>query len=106
VRAGPDAARVAAPGDRPRPIEAPFRARSREISRCYTEHVASVAGTPEIVVRFVVRAGGAVERVTVTPPEIGSSALGRCIAGVAESTHFDTDAPITFSVPLGARRAP
>lgn len=87
-------------------IEAPFRARSAEIGRCFSAHVASLDGTPEIDVRFVVRADGTVERASVLPREVGSSALGACIEGVATSTHFvGTGAPVTFVVPLGARRA-
>lgn len=101
IDAGRSAGRVRAPS-----IEAPFRARSAEIGRCFSAHVASLDGTPEIDVRFVVRGDGTVERASVLPGEVGSSALGACIQAVATSTRFvGTGSPVTFVVPLGARRA-
>jgi serine/threonine protein kinase len=90
---------------RPRSVEAPFRSRSTEISRCFSTHVRELEGSPEIVVHFVVRADGSVERAAMTPAELGGTALGRCILGVATSTRFaPNESAVSFRVPLGARR--
>jgi hypothetical protein len=87
------------------PIEAPFRARASQISRCFTEHVSSVEGSPELVVHFDLGTDGSVVRASIAPVEIEPTALGQCLLGVARSTHFaPQESPVSFRVPLGARR--
>lgn len=86
-------------------IEAPFRARSAQISRCFTDHVQSLEGTPELDVHFEIGVDGSVERATLTPAAVSSTTLGACLLDVARTTHFAAQpAPVSFHVPLGARR--
>lgn len=88
-----------------RSVEAPFRARAAEISACFAAHVEEIEGSAEVVVHFSVRADGTVEAATIAPAEVGGTALGHCIVGVAESTRFASGGtPVSFRVPLGARR--
>jgi hypothetical protein len=48
-----------------------------------------------------------VQRADMTPADVASSPVGQCILGVAKQTKFPPqNAPITFSIPLRARRSP
>jgi serine/threonine-protein kinase len=87
-------------------VEAPFRARASDIGRCFTMHVREVGGAPELTVRFEVDGDGTVQRASIAPSELESTPLGACLLEVARTTRFAASgAPISFRVPLGARRA-
>jgi serine/threonine-protein kinase len=88
-------------------LEAPFRRRSTDIGRCFSANVADVASVAQLIVRFEVDVRGNVTNATVSPPEVARLPLGACILGVARSTQFGARSePVSFRIPLGARRAP
>ena len=88
-------------------LEAPFRRRSVDIGRCFSAHAADLTGAPELVVRFEIDVAGNVTASSVSPPEVARLPLGACILGIARSTQFGRrPEPISFRIPLGARRAP
>ncbi len=87
------------------PIEAPFRSRASQISRCFADHVSAVDGSPELVVHFDVAADGSVRHASLAPATMEPTALGQCLLGIARSTQFAPQpSAVSFRVPLGARR--
>jgi hypothetical protein len=58
-----------------------------------------------VSVRFQVAESGRVESAALTPAALNGTPLGQCLIGVARATDFGPqDAPITFTIPLTARR--
>jgi serine/threonine protein kinase len=85
-------------------IETPFRRRAPEIQGCFTRHVESLAGTPQITVRFELAANGHVDDASMEPAALSATPLGSCILGIARSTRFAArDEGVVFRVPLSAR---
>lgn len=90
-----------APAER---IETPFRRRAPEIQACFARHVESLAGTPQITVRFELAANGHVDDASMEPAALSATPLGSCILGIARSTRFAArDEGVVFRVPLSAR---
>jgi serine/threonine-protein kinase len=87
------------------PISAAFAKQGPQIEGCFRDHGNAV--TPEISIKFSIDKDGAVQRADMTPADVASSPVGQCILGVAKQTKFPPqNAPITFSIPLRARRSP
>lgn len=87
-------------------ISLPFRRRTGEITACFRDHVAQLEGAPQIVVRFSVGTDGRVTEAELLPGNLATTELGRCLLDIARSTQFAPQAePISFRIPVGARRA-
>lgn len=123
---GPDAAgaveggeRRGRVGHRDRPVELRLRRRPRDrvagltavlnrrrgwLRRCFDRHTESPEGTPQISVRFQVRAGGSIESAQVSPAALAPTPLGRCLHGVAVSTEFGRQpGPAAFRILISVR---
>jgi serine/threonine-protein kinase len=86
-------------------LEAPFRARAADVTRCFSTYVTDVASLPPFDVRFEVDVDGSVRSASISPATVARLPLGGCILQVARSTHFGPRSePISFFMPLGARR--
>ncbi len=76
------------------------------VEGCFREHAAGVTGTPEIAIKFSIDKEGAVQRADLTPADLAGLPLGQCLLGIAKGTKFPPQSgPVTFTIPLRARRA-
>jgi serine/threonine-protein kinase len=81
--------------------------RQDQIATCFSSRAADVSGTPGLSLRFEVDASGHVVSAHVLPPALAATPLGQCIEGVARGTDFGPQPhPVSFRIPLTARRAP
>ena len=88
-------------------ISLPFRRRTAEITACFRDHVAQLEGAPQITVRFSVGTDGRVTEAELIPGSLAATDLGRCLIAIARTTQFAArPEPISFRIPVGARRAP
>jgi serine/threonine-protein kinase len=86
------------------PISAAFAKQGPQIEACFRDQANAV--TPEISIKFAIDKDGTVQRADMTPADVAGSPVGKCILGVAKQTKFPPqNAPITFSIPLRARRS-
>ena len=87
-------------------LTATFAREGSRVEACLRTHAASIEGRPTLDVRFTLRQTGEVAAVQVSPAEISSTPLGRCIAGVARSLRFapqDRDG-VSFRIPITVQR--
>ncbi|MEM9190805.1 MAG: protein kinase [Myxococcota bacterium] len=110
AEATPDAevdANVARPtsgADRDRNYPAAFTRRSSEVVACFNQHGNEGANT--VRVSFNVESSGRVASAALSPSRLMSTALGRCILGIAGSTRFPPRRePVRFSIPLNVSGA-
>jgi serine/threonine-protein kinase len=77
----------------------------RRIERCFEQHAAELEGQPQITLRFEVAANGAVQRASLGPQALATTALGQCILAIARTVSFPAQGEaVAFSVPLTARK--
>ncbi len=82
-----------------------FRTQKAGVVKCVNDHASELAQSPQLTVRLALSAEGKVEDAVVSPPELASSAVGRCIAGAVRSMRFAAQGePISFQVPLTTKR--
>lgn len=82
-----------------------FQSKRGRIEGCFSQYVSELAGRPEVSVRFRVSESGHVESAVLSPAALNGTPLGQCLVTVAASTNFGAQAqPITFTIPLRARR--
>jgi serine/threonine protein kinase len=88
-------------------LSATFQRQQGRVQACFASHAESVAGQPQVSLRFQVAANGHVESVAITPSALAATALGACLLGVGRSTKFaPRDESVAFSIPIRARRVP
>lgn len=86
------------------PISGAFAKQGPAIEGCFRDNGNAV--TPDLSIKFQIDKEGSVQSATMTPADVASAPVGQCILGVAKQTKFPAqNAPITFSIPLRARRA-
>jgi len=84
-------------------LTAAFQKQRGRIEACF--RASPNEGTPQLSLHFQVEASGAVHASELSPAAVAGTPLGTCILGVARSTHFPaSDAPVSFSIPITARR--
>lgn len=84
-----------------------FRKQKGDVVLCVNEHAEEVERTPKLSVRFALAIDGSVVRAQVSPSEIAGTPLGRCIERASLAMRFPPQgAPISFEVPLTARKGP
>ncbi|HMJ11598.1 MAG TPA: protein kinase [Polyangiaceae bacterium] len=82
-----------------------FQKKRGRIEGCFSQHVSELAGRPQVSVRFQVAKSGRVESATLAPSALNGTPLGQCLLGIARATDFGAqDGPVTFTIPLTARR--
>lgn len=88
------------------PLSAALAKNQPAIEACFRDQASSVAGSPEVSVRFTIDKVGAVQRAEVIPAELTGTPLGQCILAVARRTQFpaQTNPSTTFRIPLRARK--
>jgi hypothetical protein len=97
--------RPAAPESRPEQFSQAFARKESELLRCFASFPEAAAQAPQISVRFQVAMSGEVSAADVLPPELASTALGRCVAQVARSAQFGPQAgPVAVRIPVTVRR--
>ena len=86
------------------PLAAAFAKQQPAIEGCFRDQASGV--TPEISIKFTIDKDGAVQKADMTPADVAGLPVGQCILGIAKQTRFPPQSgPITFSIPLRARRA-
>src|SRR5215472_9524706 len=99
----PGAATHAAAGSTD-PLSAAFARKEPQIEGCFRDNAVDINGNPQLSVRFSVDRTGRVQQTELSPPELATTALGRCILDVARATTFPAQAsPIAFRIPLRAQ---
>jgi serine/threonine protein kinase len=82
-----------------------FARREADVGRCFDAQAADLQGAPKLAIRFTVDVEGHVKSAQVSPPEVASTPLGRCLADVARGTQFGPQAEeVSFRIPIVARR--
>lgn len=82
-----------------------FQSNQPKVQSCFSTHADDIEGSPQVMLRFHVRSDGSVKSATLSPAALATTALGNCLLGVARSARFGTQPePITFSIPITARR--
>lgn len=86
-------------------ITAAFQKQRGRVEACFRAH-SSDEQQPQLTIRFQVEASGVVRSADLQPASLGGTALGGCILGIARGTRFPaSDAPLTFSIPITARKS-
>jgi serine/threonine protein kinase len=88
-------------------LSAALARRQDQIAKCFATPGTDVSGTAGLSVRFEVDTEGHVVSAHVLPATLSGTALGQCIEGVARGTDFGPQPhPVTFRIPMTARKAP
>lgn len=83
-----------------------FRRQQRGVARCFEQHTAAIQGAPRIAVLFETGPGGRVREARISPAAVAATPLGACVLRECRAMTFPTqDSPVTFEIPLSARRA-
>ena len=73
----------------------------RKLTKCLSDHAVEISGTPELSLSFELNKRGQVMDVALSPEELGSTPLGKCVLGVANAIGFGPqDEEIRFRIPL------
>ena len=81
-----------------------FGRKQGAVQRCFQAHIQNLEGTPQIAIHFAIDKAGHVTSATILPAQLGSTALGQCLVGVARSTEFGPQPePRAFTIPIHAR---
>jgi hypothetical protein len=84
-----------------------FRRQKADVVMCVNEHADVVERIVELGVRFTIAADGKVMKAQVSPSQIAQTPLGTCIERAALAMRFARQkGPMTFDVPLTARKGP
>jgi len=87
-------------------ISRTFAQKKALVAKCFTDHPTESNGAP-MAVHFQIDEKGTVLSAKLLPAELGGTPLASCIEGVARSTVFGPQhEPISFRVPITARRVP
>lgn len=98
----PAARRAPTPEQR---ITRAFNRQRPALERCMNAHAEAIDGAPRLSVRLDVGPDGRVRRAEILPPEVGRSALGRCLARASREARFDAaDGDVTVRIPLRLSR--
>ncbi len=82
-----------------------FAHREADVARCFDAQGPDMPGAPTLAIRFTVDVDGHVKSAQVFPPEVASTPLGECLAGVARGTQFGPQTEeMSFRIPIRARR--
>jgi hypothetical protein len=78
-----------------------FTRRQGEVLACIRRNPSEAPTGGQIEVVFQVGTSGVVTQASLNPPALGSTALGRCVLGIANSTRFPAQAqPVRFRIPV------
>jgi serine/threonine-protein kinase len=92
------------PADRAAALTRMFHARQDRLRRCFESHALELEGSPQVSIRFAIDERGTVREAELSPSELASTALGRCLLAVARETTFGPQpAPIAFRIPIQVR---
>jgi serine/threonine-protein kinase len=84
-----------------------FARREGDVQTCFANQAKDVTGQPRITIRFSTDQAGKVQGAELSPASLSGTTLGQCLLRVARSTQFGTqDGPLSFSIPITARRVP
>ncbi len=102
-----NAARAAdAPASSGSSLTAAFQRQRGRVEGCFRSHPSEADQQAQLTIRFQVEPSGVVRSAELLPAGLNGSALGGCILSIARSTRFPTsEAPVTFSIPITARKA-
>jgi eukaryotic-like serine/threonine-protein kinase len=90
-------------GPDPLSLTRAFRKQSGRVEGCFERHAAGKADLPVMQLEFDLAASGKVERVRVLPPQLASSALGKCLREIASGTPFPAQGrAVSFAIPITA----
>jgi serine/threonine protein kinase len=101
--------------DKPKRVAAPdaqgltlaVRRQQTKLEGCFKQHSVELEGQPTMQLEFDVEASGAIKHVAISPRALASTALGECLLAIGERTKFpEQPKPVSFAIPLTARRAP
>ena len=96
-----------APRDTASELAESFRRQKADVVLCVNEHADVVEHTPKLGVRFTLSTDGSVVQAEVSPAGVATTPLGTCIRKAAQAMRFPKQsAPISFEVPLTARKGP
>jgi eukaryotic-like serine/threonine-protein kinase len=87
-------------------ITAAFQRQRGRVEGCFRAHPEEAEQQRQVTIRFQIEASGVVRSADLQPASLSGSPLGGCILGIARATRFPVgEAPITFSIPITARKA-
>ncbi len=98
---------IATPADAAALLTRRFTREQGRIRRCFESNSTDVAGRDAISVRFEVEATGTVADARLVPSELGATAFGTCVLGIARAIDFGARAErVAFRIPLQIERVP
>lgn len=81
-----------------------FAGQQGAVQACFSQNADGLEGSPQISVHFKVAGQGSIQAATLSPAALGSTALGKCVLGVAKKTRFPAlGKDVSFSIPITAR---
>lgn len=84
-------------------LSAAFKKRQGKIRACFDRHVEDLAGQPKIAITFTVGTTGEVKNAGLSPSNIASTAFGKCLLNIAQTTRFPPHKEqISFRIPISA----
>jgi eukaryotic-like serine/threonine-protein kinase len=87
-------------------LTAAFQKQRGLIEACFRAQPSDAAALPQVTIHFQIEPSGVVRSAELSPASVYGSALGGCLLGVARATQFPAgDAPVSFTIPITARKA-
>lgn len=92
-------------GPDPRDLTRAFRKQQPQVEQCFKQHALTLSGQPRLQLEFDLNAKGKLTSVALSPATVASTALGKCLEGVARATTFPAQGEdISFAIPVVASR--
>ncbi len=77
--------------------------RQGKVRDCFDRHIKNLKGKPKISLTFTVARSGKVEKAGLSPTDLASTVLGKCLINVAKATPFpEQQERISFRIPITA----
>jgi len=84
-----------------------LRRQQPRLEACFKQHSVSLEGQPTTQLEFDLDAAGKALRVGLAPRALAATPLGECLLQIGRTTTFPAPGnPVSFAIPLTARRAP
>jgi serine/threonine-protein kinase len=84
-----------------------MRRQQTKLEGCFKQHSVALEGQPVMQLEFDVDSSGKITRIDISPRALANTELGECLLAVGQRTKFpEQPKPVSFSIPLTARRAP